>query len=61
MGLPSDVNVGLQTITIPINYSYIYHKPLLSHLKTNLAILGAPLYPLVKTNIAIENHNFIAG
>ena len=27
---------------IPINYSYIYQKPLLSHLKTNLAILGAP-------------------
>ena len=29
-------------MTIPINYSYICHKPLLSHLKINLAILGAP-------------------
>ena len=44
MGPPSDVNVGLYTIISPINYSYIiyiYHKPELSHLYLNLAILGA--------------------
>ena len=29
---PTVMFVGLQTLIIPINYSHIYHKPLLSHL-----------------------------
>ena len=40
----------------PINYSYIYHKPKLSHLYLNLAILGAPS---CNVNPELINHGWL--